>query len=137
MYHGQEYNVDVDNLEDFVYIDSESMYYHQDDVAQCVHCGKWVVKANANCDERIDGYFCDDRCEDAYKVDHWHYAKYDDEYYPKAENITTACVWDVETQRYVPTTISLEMLNYLNKRNRTFSIGQIWFIPREALATAG
>ena len=32
MYHGREYSCSVDDLGEFVWIDSEEMYYHEEDV---------------------------------------------------------------------------------------------------------
>lgn len=113
-YHGNEMSCSEDDLDDFVWIESESMYYHEDDVTQCGQCGGYMISDDAvsSCLTGED-YCCDDCCVEAersYKEDNWDYSEYDDEYVEEAESFYRAIE---STKDYVETTISKESLQEL------------------------
>lgn len=133
-YHGQEISVDVDNLEDFVWIESEGEYHHREDVTQCDACGKWVVKEDATYNSDAEAYFCNSECEAKYIKENFFYAEYDDDYFYHEDDITTIQTWDEETQSYKEITISCMSRDWLINNGRAFGGGDIWFITDEALA---
>lgn len=126
--HGREVYVDVDNLEDFVCAD-DGEYYHHEDVAKCPQCGAIIVMKDAVYNEEEDAYFCDSECESKYIDDNWHYAEWDDAYYPDESDVTTISVWSDENQAYEETTISKESKQLLINRGEAFGGGETWFIP--------
>lgn len=126
--HGREVYVDVDNLEDFVCAD-DGEYYHHEDVAKCPQCGAIIVMKDAVYNEEEDAYFCDSECESKYIDDNWHYAEWDDAYYPDESDVTTISVWSDENQAYEETTISKESKQLLINRSEAFGGGETWFIP--------
>lgn len=132
-YHGQEINVDVENLEDFIWLESEGEYYHHEDVSQCDCCGKWVIKEDATYNSEVEAYFCNDTCERKYIKENFHYSEYDDDYFRNEEDLTTVQTWDEEAQNYKSITISLLSREWLIKNGRAFGGGNLWFITEEAL----
>lgn len=127
--HGSEVYVDVDNLEDFIYVEGDGEYHHKDDVTTCEYCGKLIVKEEATFLDDHDFYFCDSECEDRYKESNWYYAEWDEEYYPKESDITVISVWSEEYQAYKEITISKETKQSLINRGKAFGHGETWFIP--------
>lgn len=76
-YRGNAIQVDVDDMDDFVWVDSENEYYHMDDVVVCEECGECVADDNAYYDEDTERYFCDEDCAASYKSSHgWEYDDY-------------------------------------------------------------
>ena len=74
MYHGREYSCSVDDLGEFVWIDSEEMYYHEEDVDRCPWCGEWFVKDDGHESELTGNCYCSEGCkekaEDCYISEH-------------------------------------------------------------------
>lgn len=132
-YHGEEINVDVDNLEDFIYIESEREYHHKDDVTQCDACGKWIVKEDATYNSDAEAHFCDDKCEAEYIKNNFTYSEYDDDYFWHEDDVTTIQTWDEESQNYREITISCLSKEWLINNGRAFGGGELWFITNEAL----
>ena len=132
-YHGEEIDVDVDNLEDFIWVERENEYYHKDDVTQCCHDGNWIVKVDATYNSDAEAYFCDDQCEAEYIKENFTYSEYDDDYYWHEEDVTTIQTWDEETQNYREITISCLSREWLINNGRAFGGGELWFITGEAL----
>ena len=130
-YHGNAISVDVDNLEDFVWVDSEDEYFHKDDVSQCDACGEWVVKENATYNSEVEAYFCDSECEAKYLKDNFFYSEYDDDYYRNEEDITTIQMWDEETQCYKEITISCMSRDWLIREGKAFGGNGLWFISND------
>lgn len=130
-YHGEEISVDVDNLEDFIWVESENEYHHHEDVTQCDCCGKWIIKEDATYNSEIEAYFCNDTCERSYIKTHFHYSEYDDDYFRNEEDLTTIHMWDEETQNYKSITISFLSREWLIKNGRAFGGGDLWFITEE------
>lgn len=126
-FHGQEISVDVDNLEDFVWIESKGEYHHKDDVTQCDSCGKWLVKGDATYNSDAEAYFCNDQCEAKYIKANFYYSEYDDDYFHNEEDITTIQTWDEETQSYKQISISCLSRDYLIREGKAFGAGDTWF----------
>ena len=126
-YHGQEISVDVDNLEDFIWIESLSEYYHHDDCTQCDACGKWLVKEDATYNSNAEAYFCDDKCEAKYIKDNFYYSEYDDDYFHNEDDITSIQTWDEEAQSYKQISISCLSRDYLIREGKAFGAGDTWF----------
>ena len=124
----------MDNLEDFVWIESEGEYHHKDDCSQCDACGAWVVKEDAIYNSDAEAYFCDSDCEHDYIKENFFYAEYDDDYFYHEDDITTIQTWDEETQLYKEITISCMSRDWLINNGRAFGGGDTWFITDEALA---
>lgn len=125
-YHGEEISVDVDNLEDFIWIDSLNEYYHKDDCTQCDSCGKWLVKEDATYNSDAEAYFCNDQCEAKYIKANFYYAEYDD-YFHNEDDITTIQTWDEEIQSYKEISISCLSRDHLIKEGKAFGAGDTWF----------
>ena len=132
-YHGEEINVDVDNLEDFIYVESEGEYHHKDDVTQCDSCGAWIIKEDATYNSDAEAYFCNDQCEAEYIKENCTYSEYDDDYFWHEDDVTTIQTWDEETQNYREITISCLSKEWLINNGRAFGGGELWFITNEAL----
>jgi len=127
-YHGNEVYVDVDNLEDFVCIESTGEYHHIDDVCPCEICGRWMLKSDALYNSDVEGYFCNSECEAKYIAENYYYSEFDDDYFHSAEDITKINVWNNEEQTYKVITISkLTLQNLINSR-KAFGTNQTWFI---------
>lgn len=133
-YHGQEISVDVDNLEDFIWIESHNEYHHHEDCTQCDACGEWLVKEDATYNSDAEAYFCNSECEAKYIKENFFYAEYDDAYFYHEDDITTIQTWDEETQSYMEITISCMSRDWLINNGRAFGGGDLWFITNEALA---
>ena len=132
--HGSEVYVDVENMEDFIWIESEGDYHHKDDVTQCDACGKWVLKDRATYNSDAEAYFCDDRCEAKYIKENFYYAEYDDDYFHNEDDVTTLNVWEDQTQAYREMSISVLSLQNLINNRRVFGANNNWFISAENLA---
>lgn len=126
-YHGEEINVDVDNLEDFIYVESEGEYHHKDDVTRCDACGEWLVKEDATYNSDAEAYFCDDQCEAKYIKENFYYSEYDDDYFHNKDDITSIQTWDEETQSYKQISISCLSRGYLIREGKAFGAGDTWF----------
>lgn len=133
-YHGNAISVDVDNLEDFVWINSEDEYYHRDDVTQCDACGEWIVKDHATYNSEAEAYFCNEECERKYIRENYYYSEYDDDYFHHEEDVTTIQTWDEEAQNYKSITISCLSRDWLIEHGKAFGGGDTWFITSENLA---
>ncbi len=126
--HGAEIYVDCDNLEDFIWIESEGEYHHKDDVTQCDSCGKWIVKEDATYNSDAEAYFCDDKCEAEYIKNNFTYSEYDEDYFWHEEDVTKINVWNDEEQTYKVITISKLSLQQLINSRKAFGANQTWFI---------
>lgn len=133
-YHGSPINVDINNLDDFIWVEGEEEYYHKDDVSQCDQCGEWIVKELATYNETAEAYFCNEDCELEWKKNEWHYSEFDDDFYPNEDDITTARQWSDEYGEFTDITISKNSLDTLINRNQAFGQGDTWFITTNAIA---
>lgn len=121
-YHGNEYRVDVDNLDEFIKVGDD--YYHKDDVVKCAHCGEYLVKDDSHYNDDAEEYFCNDECEVKWKKENWYYSEYDDDFYPDEDEITTLFTWDSSTGSYKGQTISHSSLSYLIDSDQAFDFGE-------------
>lgn len=128
-YHGRSYNIDVDNLDEFIEIDE--VWYHQDDVAICGGCGKQIVKADHDYNSECEEYFCDDDCLQEYKNVNWEYSEFDDEYFKSGVKIIN--VWDEAMGAYREMSISADSRQSLINNHQAFGSGELWFITNDAL----
>lgn len=126
-YHGDSINVDVDNLDDFIFLARINEYHHKDDVTQCDACGEWVVKEDATYNSDAEAYFCNDQCEAKYIKENFYYSEYDDDYFQHIEDITTIQTWDEEAQTYKEISISCLSKDYLIREGKAFGAGDTWF----------
>ena len=126
-YHGNDIYVDVDNLEDFIWIEGLDEYHHHEDVTQCDACGKWLVKDDATYNSDAEAYFCDSDCEAKYIKENFYYAEYDDDYFHNEDDITTIQTWDEKSQSYQEITISCLSRDYLIREGKAFGAGDSWF----------
>ena len=112
--NGHEYYVDVDNLGDFRWVESEDAYYYYDEVEKCTHCNNYYVATQGVYSEITEIYYCCGECLDGadynYKKAHWHYSEYDADYYEEEDNITHFNEWNQEQNRYVRKTIHIDSL---------------------------
>ena len=126
-YHGNPINVDVDNLDDFIFLAALNEYHHIEDVTQCDACGEWVVKEDATYNADAEAYFCNDQCEAKYIKENFYYSEYDDDYFHNEEDITTIQTWDEQAQTYKEISISCLSKDYLIREGKAFGAGEIWF----------
>ena len=112
--NGREYYVDVENLSEFVWIESESAYFHHDEVEECPICGRAFVTSDAVYSEMTECNYCREDCadkaEEQYKQEHWHYSEYDADYYEEEDEITHFNEWNQEQNCYVRKTIHIDSL---------------------------
>ena len=76
IYHGREMSCSVDSLDEFIWIESEEIYYHKDDLEICPVCDDWFLE-NDGYKSGLTGetYCCVDclnRAEDEYREEHCH-----------------------------------------------------------------
>lgn len=127
-YHGSEVYVDVDNLEDFVCIESTGEYHHIEDCTQCDKCGTWIIKSEATYNSEAEAYFCDESCEREFIAEVFYYSEYDDRYYKNFDDITKINIWSDEEGTYKVITISKLSLQQLINSRKAFGANQTWFI---------
>ena len=112
--NGHEYYVDVENLGDFIWVESEDAYYYYDEVEKCTHCNNYYVATQGVYSEITEIYYCCDECRDGaddnYKKEHWHFSTYDNEFYEDEDDIAHFNEWNQELNSYVKKTISVDTL---------------------------
>lgn len=110
-YHGNEITCSEDWLEDFVWIDSEDMYFHEDDVTQCSNCNDYFVDGDGYYSELTGEYYCCEDCmcnaEQDYKESNWEYSDFDEDYF---EEVVSYWGHDGDGE-YSEYTISIGSLN--------------------------
>lgn len=115
--HGREYTCDVEDLDDFRFVESDDEYHHEDDVYYCENCGEYELADNCYYSEITEEYYCCEDCmskaEQEYKESNWHYSDYDEEYYEDADNVVKYMCWRSVLNRYEQRTISSESLEEL------------------------
>ncbi|RHV89622.1 hypothetical protein [Culturomica massiliensis] len=127
-YHGEGILCDSNDLEDFVYIDSEGEYHHKDDVKTCEECGETVLHVSAYYSELTGEYYCCEHCmetaEQIYKEANWHYSAYDSEYYENESEVTIFMEYQ-GNYRYKETTISQETLDEKVDKGDFYKFGDV------------
>ena len=63
-YNGRAYSVDVENLSEFRWVESEDCYYYKDEVQKCSVCGEYFVSGSGIYSELTESYYCSDDCAD-------------------------------------------------------------------------
>ena len=113
--NGQTFYCDVNNLDDFRYIESLDQYHHYEDVICCDECGSNELEDNAVYSMITGEYYCCEECkeiaEKKYKERNWYFSDFDNNYYPNGEDITTFNRWDRNMKQYVPATIAIDSLD--------------------------
>ncbi len=96
--NGREIRVDVENLDDFIWIESTQEYHHENDCVCCDECGTYILLDDAMCSEVTEEYYCCKDCmekaENEFKRENWHYSEYDDEWYEDYTDITRINIWN-------------------------------------------
>jgi len=119
---GCEYYCDVNNLDDFIYVDGD--YHHKDDCSRCEHCDEWYLDNEGYYSEMTDAYYCCKRCrdlaEDEWKENHWTYSEYDEEYYEKEDDVVSFWQWDGQIQDYREVTIYVGTVIDLLRNRKLF-----------------
>ena len=54
--------MDVNNLDDFIWIESKGEYHHEDDCVCCDECGTNILLDDAMCSEVTEEYYCCKEC---------------------------------------------------------------------------
>lgn len=113
--HGQRESCNINNLDDFRYIESLGQYHHYEDVVCCDECGTNELEDNAVYSEITEEYYCCEECkeiaEKKYKERNWYFSDFDNSYYPNGEDITTFNRWERNMKQYVPATIAIDSLD--------------------------
>ena len=111
-YHGHEYYCDVENLDEFIWMEKLGEYHHELDVTECPECSGHFLEEDNFYSDITEEYYCCEECrkkaEQTYKKENWHYSDYDEEYYEHAEDITIYRVWNNILCEYERKTISVE-----------------------------
>lgn len=112
--NGREIRVDVENLDDFVWIESTQEYHHENDCVCCDECGTYILLDDAMCSEVTEEYYCCKECmekvENEFKRKNWHYSEYDDEWYEDYTDITWINIWNEPEGIYESKSIGTDTL---------------------------
>lgn len=97
-YHGREITCAEDNLDDFVYVDSEGDYYHDDDVVYSNYESAYVVENDAYYSDVTEDWYSNesDKEEDErewYENNGYVYSEYDDEWFEDEDDVVTIVRW--------------------------------------------
>lgn len=138
---GRRMTCDSDDMDDFVYCESEDEYHHYDDVVDihgyyyskqcddilyCEECGQYYHVDDEMYSELLDESFCSETCmEEAelrYKKRNWYYNEYTDEYFETQDEMVKECseemleehgmVWSHWQQLWVSVEDSKEFWEY-------------------------
>ena len=115
--NGREIWVDVNNLDDFIWIESTQEYHHENDCVCCDECGTYILLDDAMCSEVTEEYYCCKDCmekaENEFKRENWHYSEYDDEWYEDYTDITRINIWNEPEGIYENKSIGTDTLCWL------------------------
>lgn len=99
---GQEINVNVDDLDDFDYIESRNGYYHMNDTTCCEYCGDYILKEDGLYSELIQEYCCCELCrweaENRYRKEFLEHTDY--ELCAKPDGTAEIVIWDEQAGAY-------------------------------------
>lgn len=116
-YHGRWISCDENDLDDFVWVEGEREYYHEDDVCYCDECRDPFVSGRGYFSELTEEEYCcetcRDRAEEEYKSENWFWSEYDQEYYEDKDDVVEYHVWSTFRQEYRTETISVDSLEWL------------------------
>lgn len=126
--NGREIWVDVNNLDDFIWIESKQEYHHEDDCVCCEECQTYILEDDAMCSEVTEEYYCCGECmekaEDEFKRENWHYSEYDDEWYEDYTDITCIHVWNESAGIYEDKSINVDTLCRLLRNEEAWEFGE-------------
>ena len=128
---GREYYCDVENLNGFIWVESEGRYHHKDDVEKCPECGEYFLGSQGVYSDLTEKTYCDSECcseaESMYMEENWHYSFYDGKYYESEEDLTLYFEWNSATMEYAEKTISIDTLQELMEEGRMYRFGDVYF----------
>ena len=128
---GREYYCDVEELEDFIWVDSINEYHHEDDVKECPECGRYFVISAGIYSEVTDETYCGEDClddaESTYKRKNWYYSDYNEEYYEYEDDITYFYEWNSGLGEYVRKSISEKSADELWEKGELHRFGNDLF----------
>lgn len=114
-YRGREYECDSENMEDFIWVDSEDAYCHEDDVIRCARCDEYCLSENSHYSDLTEEDYCCQSCleeaEEEYKKENWYYSEYDEEYFEDEDDVTSFMSWNALDNTYEKMTISQTSLD--------------------------
>ena len=126
--HGNEINVDSENLDDFVWIESKEEYHHKDDCVCCDNCGENLLEGDAEYSEVTEEHYCCKECmekaEDEFKRKNWYYSEYDGEWYEDYTDITRINIWNESEGIYEEKSISIDTLDGLIENEDVWEFGE-------------
>ena len=126
--HGNEINVDSENLDDFVWIESKEEYHHKDDCVCCDNCGENLLEDDAEYSEVTEEHYCCKECmekaEDEFKRENWYYSEYDVEWYEDYTDITRINIWNESEGIYEEKSISIDTLDGLIENEDVWEFGE-------------
>ena len=126
--HGNEINVDSENLDDFVWIESKEEYHHKDDCVCCDNCGENLLEDDAEYSEVTEEHYCCKECmekaEDEFKRKNWYYSEYDGEWYEDYTDITRINIWNESEGIYEEKSISIDTLDGLIENEDVWEFGE-------------
>ena len=126
--HGNEINVDSENLDDFVWIESKEEYHHKDDCVCCDNCGENLLEDDAEYSEVTEEHYCCKECmekaEDEFKRKNWYYLEYDGEWYEDYTDITRINIWNESEGIYEEKSISIDTLDGLIENEDVWEFGE-------------
>jgi len=131
MYHGREYSCSVDDLGEFVWIDSEEMYYHESDVDRCPWCGEWFVEDDGHESEVTGNCYCSEGCrekaEDCYISENWHRCDWDGRYYEHEDELTTYKALNILSNTYTDRTIPKTLITEAVNNNELYLVDGVYY----------
>lgn len=129
--HGYEYYCDMENLDEFIWIEKLGEYHHESDVIECSECsGHFLEKDNIYSDITEEDFCCEEcrkKAEQTYKKENWHYSDYDEEYYEHTESITIYQVWNNILCEYERKTISVESAQRLLETGELHKLNDMFY----------
>lgn len=128
---GVEYCCNLEDLGDFIWVESENEYHHKDDVQKCPECGKYFVTSAGRYSEVTEETYCDNEClddaESTYKRENWYYSDYDEEYYKNEDDITYFYEWNSGLGEYERKSISEKSADELWEKGTLHRFGNDLF----------
>ena len=128
---GREFYCNINDLGDFIWIESLDEYHHKDDVDTCPVCGRRFVKVDREVSEITDELYCKAECQKKaeydYKKENWFYSQFDDEYYENADDVMKVNQWNGFSLTYHEITASHATVNEMLDERRWFKFDGIVF----------
>ena len=114
-YRGREMYCNSNSLDDFIWVDDENEYHHEDDVNTCEECGDNFLSDNGTYSDITEEYYCCSTClekaEEKYKEKNWTHSDYDNEYFEDEDDVVEYFQWLTYSGCYVENTISRDTLD--------------------------